>query len=194
MRSKVLAASPQSDAPAVAVILPGAGYTIQAPLLFWAGRLLAERGWHVQGVEWTVDDAAAADPVPFVEEALLAAFDAAPQTTRRLVLAKSFGCFALPWALREGVPGIWLTPVLTSDIVRRALLGASPYDLAIGGDADEMWLPDAVSGSRASILTVAEADHSLIRPGRWRASMDAQSDVLTAIEHHIDALDRAGTV
>jgi hypothetical protein len=32
----------------VALVLPGAGYTAQAPLLSWSVALLAERGWHVQ--------------------------------------------------------------------------------------------------------------------------------------------------
>ena len=187
MPSTVVATASSPDAP-VAVLLPGTGYTIQAPLLYWCGQLLAERGWHVQGVEWTVDAAAAADPVPFVEGAVSAAFDAAPSSSRRLIVAKSFGCFALPWALREGIPGVWLTPVLTSDVVRGALVDAPPSDLAIGGDVDEMWRPDAVGETRAHLVTFAGANHSLTLPGDWRGSIDLQSAVLATIASHIDAL------
>jgi len=35
----------------VAVILPGARYTAQAPLLYWASVILEERGWHVHRVD-----------------------------------------------------------------------------------------------------------------------------------------------
>jgi len=42
----------------VAVVLPGAGYTADHPLLFWAAEILAEHGWHVEAVRWEVDEAA----------------------------------------------------------------------------------------------------------------------------------------
>lgn len=187
MSSTVVAAASSPDAPA-AVLIPGAGYTIQAPLLYWCGRLLAERGWHVEGVEWTMDSAAAEDPVRFVENAVQAAFDAAQPSSRRLIVAKSFGCFALPWALQNGIPGVWLTPVLTSDSVRSALSDAPPSDLAIGGDADEMWQPDAVANSRARLVTLAGANHSLTLPGDWRGSLDMQATVFATVASHIDSL------
>ena len=187
MPSQTLTPGAPADSP-VAVLLPGAGYTIQAPLLYWCGKLLTERGWHVQGVEWTVDAAAAADPVSFVDEAVTAAFEAAPHTSRRLIVAKSFGSFALPWAQREGVAGIWLTPVLTSDIVETALRGAPSSHLAIGGDADEMWLPNAVAGTQATLMSVAGADHSLALRNDWRASLAAQTSVLEAVSRHLDDL------
>ncbi|AWB86903.1 hypothetical protein [Mycetocola zhujimingii] len=185
IRSRALARADVADAP-VAVLLPGVGYTIQGPLLYWCAQMLAERGWHVQGVEWSVD--AAADPVSFVEEAVTTAFNAAPPASRRLIVAKSFGSFALPWALGEGVPGVWLTPVLTSEVVRDALTGAPESHLAIGGDADEMWLPDTVAGGRAALVTVSGANHSLAVKAGWRASLDAQSRVFDTISTHVESL------
>jgi hypothetical protein len=187
MTSRVLAESAASDAP-VAVLLPGVGYTIQGPLLYWCAELLASRGWHVQGAEWSVDSAAAADPVPFVEHAVAEAFDAAPRSSRRLIVAKSFGSFALPWALREGIPGVWLTPVLASDIVRDALRDASESHLAIGGDADALWRPEDMAATRASLVTVPGAGHSLTLAGNWRGSLALQSEVLETVATHLDTL------
>jgi hypothetical protein len=140
----------------------------------------------VQGVTWKVDDAAANDPAPFVEEAVSAAFASSPRASRRLIVAKSFGCFALPWAKRERIPGIWLTPVMTSDVVRRELSDATPYDLVIGGDADDLWQPRSLDGTRARLLTVPDADHSLTVRAGWRASRSAQSGVFDAISTHLD--------
>lgn len=185
MRSRVLATSDLVEPP-VAVMLPGVGYTIQGPLLYWCAQMLAERGWHVQGVEWTID--ADVNPVSFVERAVAAAFEAAPTTSRRLIVAKSFGSFALPFARREGIPGVWLTPVLTSEIVRESLAGASASHFAVGGDADAMWLPDAVANSRARSVTVAGADHSLTVTDGWRESLDAQSRVFESVSTHVDSL------
>lgn len=176
-----------ADAP-VAVLLPGAGYTVQAPLLYWCATLLAERGWHVRAVGWTVDEAARAHPLKFVERAVAEAFAAGPATTRRLVVAKSFGTFALPWARWAGIAGIWLTPVLTEEPVRQALAEATPADLAIGGDRDPFWQPATVAATGARLVTEPGADHALTLPGDWRASMRLQERVLATIADHLDAL------
>ena len=81
----------------VALILPGAGYTVQAPLLYWPILALTEAGWDVWSVDWhaDVDDAARQDMQGFVESALATAEDALPAPPG-LVLAKSLGTFALP--------------------------------------------------------------------------------------------------
>lgn len=181
-------AESESTSPRVAVLLPGTGYTVRAPLLYWCGRILAETGWHVQAVEWKVDAAALADPQPFVEQAVADAFDAAPPTSRRLIVAKSFGCFALPWAQREGIPGVWLTPLLTNEVVRTGLLGATTADLAIGGDADELWVPDRVSGTDARLISVPDADHALAKAGDWQRSLEIQADAFSEIAEHVGQL------
>lgn len=184
MSSFVRAPSTSDSAP-VAVILPGAGYTAMGPLLYWCGDILSQGGWHVQGVEWTVDANALSDPQSFVEQAVAEAFDAAPQSSRRLIVAKSFGCFALPWARRNGIPGVWLTPVLTNEAVRLALIEASDADIAIGGDDDAVWIPEAIAATRANIISVPNADHSLAIPGDWRGSLSAQAVIFESVANHI---------
>ena len=187
MTSYAWARAESADAP-VAVLLPGVGYTVQAPLLYWCATLLAERGWHVQAVDWTVDDVARAHPLPFVERAVAEAFDACPPGPRRLIVAKSFGTYALPWARREGVAGVWLTPLLGEQPVRRALRAATAADLAIGGDRDAFWQPDSVAGTAARLIPVPGAGHALTLPGDWRASLELQAGILAEIERHLDAL------
>jgi len=176
-----------SKNPPVAVLVPGSGYTVRAPLLYWCAEILAQQGWHVQGIDWTIAASAWDDPQSFAELAVAEAFDSAPQTDQRLIIAKSFGCFALPWARRQGIPGVWLTPVLTDGNVCRALRDATPADLAVGGDADALWLPEEVAGTRATVITVPGADHSLALPGNWRGSLAAQSVVFEGIEKHLQA-------
>jgi hypothetical protein len=147
--------------------------------------MLAQNGWHVQAVEWTVDESALSDPRAFVERAVAQAFDVAPPSSRRLIVAKSFGCFALPWARRMGIPGVWLTPVLTDEDVQAALIGAPVGDIAIGGTADALWRPEAIAGSRATVISVPKANHSLAIPGDWRGSLTAQNAVFESIAKHL---------
>jgi hypothetical protein len=172
----------------VAVLLPGTGYTAQAPLLYWCGALLREAGWHVEVVEWTVTDDDFNNPVPFVEYALTAAFDAAPPASTRLIVAKSFGTFALPWAIENDVPGVWLTPILTDPAVSGALASANSTHLAVGGTRDPMWVPENIEGTDASLATLDGGDHRLEVDAGWQASLDAQYDLLERIALHVAKL------
>ena len=169
------------------LVLAGTGYGQQTPLLWWTSEIALAAGCEVIAPRWQVDDAAGADPVGFVEAAVAAALgDRLPD----LVVAKSFGGFALPWAIRNDVPGVWLTPVLTHDDVATALAAATDAHDAIGGGADTMWRPDRVSGTAARLQTVDRADHSLQVPGDWRLSQRLQADVFDVVERRITALRR----
>lgn len=174
-------------APPLVLVLPGAGYGQQAPLLWWSRAIAAEHGAEVAAPEWTVDAAGKEDPVAFVERAVDEAL-----TGRRpdLVVAKSFGCFALPWAVRQGVDGVWLTPVLTHPAVVAALAAAGAGSLAVGGSADPMWLPSAVGSSRAELHTVPGADHALEVRGDRRRSQRLQADVLDLVDRRVATLVR----
>lgn len=169
----------------VAVLVPGLRYTTQAPLLYWCGRMLAQQGWQVETIEWSPDSEPGDDPQSLVEKAVSAAFDAAPTGSSRLIVAKSLGTYALPWARRHGVPGVWLTPVLSSAAIRRALLSATAADIAIGGNADELWMPASIAGTEAHLVTLPNADHALTVPGDWTLSLAAQSRLLADISRHL---------
>jgi hypothetical protein len=163
---------------ALAIILPGSGYGPQAPLLHWPRRMLDAAGWNVRTVAWAPGEREDADPVAVVERHLQAHLRGGRPD---LVVAKSYGCFALPWARRHDVRGVWLTPVMTDDRVAAAVRAARPDDLVVGGDADPMWLPDAAAGSAATVLTVAGADHALEVTGDWERSQRLQADVFREI-------------
>jgi hypothetical protein len=180
--------TPETTPTKVAVLLPGSGYTAQAPLLYWCGTLLREAGWHVEVVEWTVTDADIQNPIPFVEYALTTAFNSAPPTSTRLIVAKSFGTFALPWAIENAVPGVWLTPILTDSAVSAALTSADSTHLAVGGSRDPMWVLENVDGTDASLGTLAGGDHRLEVDEGWQASLDAQYDLLERIAVHVAGL------
>ncbi|TDE98825.1 hypothetical protein EXU48_01075 [Occultella glacieicola] len=172
------------DAP-TAVMLPGGLYSVQGPLLYWCAEVLLQRGWRVIGVVWPPEVSSAADPRHHVE-AELDAVIAAVGGTPDLVVAKSLGSHALPWSIREGVPGVWLTPVLTDPTVIDALARAGPSHLAIGGTVDPMWAPAATLTTRAVLKTIGDADHSILVPSDWEESMRAQQELMAVIAEHVD--------
>ncbi|QQD76904.1 hypothetical protein I8920_03860 [Curtobacterium sp. YC1] len=177
------------DRPLV-LVLAGAGYGQQAPLLWWSRQIAVSSGCDVVAPAWSVDEAAAAGPVPFVEAAVGSALgDRLPD----LVVAKSFGCFALPWAIRHEVPGVWLTPVLTHYDVATALAAATDAHDAVGGGEDPLWRPGRASGTAARLQTITGADHTLQVPGDWRRSQQLHADVLDVVERRIAALRPAAT-
>jgi len=178
---------PDSAGEPVAVVLPGSGYTLQAPLLYWCVRMLQETGWRVVAEPWANGTASAPDPRRAVEEHV-ASLAGAARGDVRLIVGKSLGTLAMPWAVRNGVPGVWITPVLTDAAVALALNDADPRHLAVGGDADPFWSLAEGVHTRARRLTVAGADHRLTEPSGWRRSIELQTAVLSAVEEHVRTL------
>ncbi|AFR30491.1 hypothetical protein ARUE_c36110 [Arthrobacter sp. Rue61a] len=182
---------PSTDHPEkskVAVLLPGSGYPVEGPVLFWIGEMLGSLGWHVQAVRWTPDDAPTTDPHKFAATAAKNAFAASPDAEQRLVVAKSFSTFCIPWAEETLIPGIWLTPLLTDERVRSTIGATSKDDLFVGGSQDKLWDGGRKSESAGTFFEVPGADHSLQIPEDWRASQQAQADVFERIEKFISEL------
>jgi len=170
-----------------ALVLPGAGYTVDHPALFWACQVLAQVGWRVITMRWRADGVAEADRQGFVEqgaELLDAETGSAPRT---LVLAKSLGSYAAAWASGRSYPAIWLTPVLTDGFVAGALQTYSAPSLLIGGTADPMWSTPDGTAAEQQVLELTDVDHALHRAGDWQASLEALRQTLTAIEAFAEA-------
>lgn len=82
----------------VAALLPGSGYPVEGPVLFWVGEMLGALGWHVQAVKWATDDNLNDDPHDFVTRAAETAFADSPGAEQRLIVAKSLSTLSIPWA------------------------------------------------------------------------------------------------
>lgn len=172
-----------------AVVLPGgSGYTVDHPLLWWVSQVLAESGWRVATVRWEVDQAARADPATFVARAAQQALDVTGPADRTLVVGKSFGTWAAPWAAEHGWPGVWLTPVLTSAEIANALVHARTAGLLVGGTADELWDGEVATRSGLDVLQIDDADHILYTAGDWRHSFDELGRTLEAVERFAASL------
>lgn len=164
-----------------AVVLPGSGYPALGPVLHWPARLLAAAGWRLAVVSWAPETEGGRDPVAFVEGALQ---QAAGEDVPDLLLTKSLGSLAAPWAARNDVPGVWLTPLLGDPAVLAALQGMDDRSIAVGGTGDRNWRQGALEESGMEVVEVPEADHSLELPD-WRASLAVQAEVFERLAAHL---------
>lgn len=163
-----------------AIFLPGRMSGTATPLLHWPATLLTQNGWSVFGVAWG-EEGPTLPEAAHVRNCAEAALDRAGRDRPVLVLAKSLGTLALPWAVENGLPGVWLTPLLSDVTVVMAVEEAQQPTLLVGGSADPHWRVPAVAGPGVRILEVAGADHGLQQPGDWRASLLDQVQIFDQI-------------
>jgi pimeloyl-ACP methyl ester carboxylesterase len=162
-----------------AVLLPGRRGGTDSPLLHWSATALTQSGWSVVGVRW--EEGADQPAAPQVEDAAGAALDRADPDLPVVVVAKSLGTLALPWAVEQGLPGAWLTPLLGEGEVRAAVARAEQPTLLVGGSADPHWQPLPAVGPGVRTLELTGADHGLQRPGDWRGSLLEQVAIFDAV-------------
>jgi predicted alpha/beta-hydrolase family hydrolase len=175
-----------------ALVLPGVGYTVDHPLLFWTCHVLADAGWQITLARWEVDAQARSEADAFVARTAGALDAQAPPARHTLVVAKSFGTHAAQWAADRGLPGVWLTPILTNRAVTRALTASTAPALLVGGTADELWQGDVARATGKQVLEFRGADHALHVAGVWRSSVRALEQCLESVERFATAvLDRA---
>jgi pimeloyl-ACP methyl ester carboxylesterase len=171
----------------VATVLPGKGYSPAAPLLHYATMLLRDRGWTVRQLWWDKTEMS-------TEEAAVARarreLDAVTAPVH-LVVAKSLGTLALPIAAEMGLPGVWLTPILTDPGVAAALSRIEVPALLIGGTADPFWVSDVARGERLQVLEIAGADHGLEFGGAVLPAIAALRKVTEAMASFVDDIPGA---
>ena len=164
--------------PGHALLLPGRGYGPQQPLLHFARRCLVEAGCEVHTLTWPKGEVGADVVVALVEEAA-ARLPGRPSDL--VLLAKSLGTLAIPWAAQYGVRGIWLTPLLQVPEIRAALGSLPAGSLLAGGTADATWDGDVAAASGLPVLQIEGGDHLLEIPGDVHRSVAALARVVTAV-------------
>lgn len=165
-----------------ALVLPGSGYTVDHPLLFWSCQVLAEAGWDVITMRWDATDVTSDDCRQFVETGADLLDGQFADADRTLVLAKSLGSFAAAWASARRYPAIWLTPVMTDEFVAATLRTYAAPSLLVGGTADPLWRRPLEQPHDQQVIEFPDADHALHSSAGWRTSLDVLRETLTAVE------------
>jgi hypothetical protein len=172
----------QPDHPlGTAILLPGRMGGIATPLLHWPAALLTQMGWSVLGISWDENRLSREAAASQVRRCADAALDQAPSARPVLVVAKSLGTLALPWAVENRLSGAWLTPLLKDTAVATAVQEAQQLTLLVGGTGDPHWQPPAATGPGTDLLELPDADHGLQQPGDWRQSLLHQVKIFDRI-------------
>lgn len=176
------------DPDRVAVTLPGAFYLPAAPLLWYTRETLQARGWSVLDVwdEWD----RSVEAHQWVAERFGAALQHVGLASTRLVVAKSLSTLALPTAVDEGLPGVWLTPLLDEESLRAALVNSTAPTLLVGGTADSTWDSQFASGLLdVDVFEVEGVDHLLQHPGNPVESIHVLQTVTDQIGRFVAQLE-----
>jgi len=174
------------DPDRVAVLLPGRHYVPQAPLLWFARSAAQRRGWSVLEV-WYEEWEDMADWVGWTEERARAGL-ARTEGARRVVVGKSLASAAAGAVADEGVPAVWLTPLLAEPEIAAGLRRAAAPTLVVGGTADALWDGEVARTLDAvKVLELDGADHSLEIPGDAAASARLLGEVAETIDGFLAA-------
>ncbi|MEJ2288092.1 MAG: hypothetical protein P8Y02_05485 [Deinococcales bacterium] len=193
------------DTDTLAVLFPGFGYRATMPLLHFAERSLLWRGIDVLRLDLVYDTDPAfsgADPAARrsrlrqdAERAVRAALGER-NYRRHVLVGKSLGTLALA-DLIEGTfverhpTCIWLTPLLSNEGLRRAVLRRRPPSFFAIGTADPLYeaaaLQELMDATGGRSVVVDRADHSLEIAGDLRASLEALRAYGVGLEAFLDA-------
>jgi hypothetical protein len=178
-----------------AIVLPGAGYSAQAPLLWYARRAAFEAGRSVLVVT-DAFDRQTDDPIRWVEERAEAALShVRARDAHPLLITKSLTSLAARLAAAEGLPALWLTPLIAdqgSMVAAQVLAGlrsGTEPRLLIGGSDDPSWDGRvAATLPNAEVLELPGADHSLEAPEDVARSLDNLKRVTDAVSRFAASL------
>ena len=167
----------------VAVLVPGAGYTTQGPLLAYARLAVERRGAEARAIDWSPPEVRdVAQRIAWVRGQV---FDVLGDS-RALIVAKSLGSFAAPLVAEQGLPAIWLTPLLNRPEVVEAIAAATRPPLLVGGSADQLWDGAVARELSPHVVEISGADHALYVPGPVSATAAVAGPVADAVEHFLD--------
>lgn len=144
----------RADAERRVVLLPGVGYTVQGPLLWFAREVAVARGYGVLAITETARQST--DPFAWTQDAARAALAYRP-VERCVVIGKSLASVAAPVASEEAVPALWLTPLLNQSVVAQNLDRSAAAVWLVGSDGDPNAGPRACTGSRLTSSRVHRA-------------------------------------
>jgi pimeloyl-ACP methyl ester carboxylesterase len=167
----------------ISVLIPGAGYTAQGPLLAYARLAVERRDAQARAITWSPpipEDPA--DRIAWVRAHVLDALG----TDRALLIGKSLGTLAAGLAAELELPAIWLTPLLNRPENVEAIAAAKYPPLLVGGTVDHLW--DGPTARRISphVLEIPDADHALYVPGPVQRTAAVAGQVAEAIESFLD--------
>lgn len=175
------------------IVLPGAGYTTQAPLLHFTTGLFYTKGFDVLHINYTFsrEEMSVLSERDFTRDVQLAIDNAIKNKkySNYYVVAKSIGTIALSYLLNhtmlKDAKVIWLTPLLQRDDVFNAMVNSDNKGLCMIGDKDSCFIVERfekLKNNQNLILKVVDGgNHSLELNEEPIKSIEILKSVISAI-------------
>ncbi|MGH3155844.1 MAG: hypothetical protein ACRDNF_04605 [Streptosporangiaceae bacterium] len=175
-----------------AVVVPGGMFGPAAGLLMYAADVAERLGVRVHRHSWSRQPPNPSQPdvEGWVREEISPLLDAVGGSP--LLIAKSLGTNAAALAAERGLPGVWLTPLLTAPWVAAALSRATAPFLLVGGTADAVWDGALARQLSPHVLEVENADHSMQVPGPLTDSIPVLGRMIAAMQEFLVAIGWPG--
>jgi hypothetical protein len=188
----------------LAILLPGAGYSVQAPLFHYATGLFLKRSIDVLQVNYQYNDTfydsftmeeITKAIIHDVSEVLDEAISTDEYDTFYLV-GKSLGTIAMSSELKRDVfhsaNAIWLTPLLQRKDVSDAMITCKNKSICFIGDADPCYKEDRFKevdeNSVFTTMLISDVDHALQYNNDVLGSIDVLKNVIDTIEKWVDGV------
>lgn len=178
---------PGADPSRCVLVLPGRAYPVEMPGLALPLRALALNGWTIWHAAWELDDLDEVARRAVVVRAVAELDQQTAASSQRVVLGKSLGTYAAGWAADNGVPAIWLTPLLIDQSCAEDITRSTAPAMLVAGTADLTWDDAAAERTGKQIVRLAGADHGF-QTGDWRAEVEILREVAEAVEAFARAL------
>ncbi|HEY9293988.1 MAG TPA: hypothetical protein VIP98_22125 [Microlunatus sp.] len=168
-----------------AVLLPGGGYTVDSPVLWYPATALSYLGWTCHLIRWA--DGMTREQVPTIAAEMINRVRREHRAAQILIIGKSLGTLSMPVAAASVLPGIWLTPLLTEPEIGKLARRLGPEHLLIGGTADPYWDQQIVESTQAQVLQIPDADHAL----QIHRNLGRTMAAITALANGVDTFARS---
>lgn len=182
----------------LAIMLPGAGYTTQAPLFHYTTELFLNREWDVLEVNYRYNDPAydrftmdeLADVIRHDVKRVIDEVLAKKAYENFALIGKSLGTLAMCSERTRDVfqkaRMIWLTPLIHRDDVLNAMIQSEQSAMAVIGDLDHCYSEDRyrrlAGNPLLSPTLVPGVGHGFDYAGDVQQSIDVLKEVLKKIE------------
>ena len=188
------------------ILFSGFAYTADMPALYYPSRYVLHRGSDLLRVEYTYSHHPDFPMVDAEQRAqwLYQDVEAACQVAmvqrnyeRFLMIGKSIGTLAMGHVMTRfkrfsGTRGVWLTPLLTNELLRSQIKESAGPGLFVIGTGDRYYDPailrELEKATGGSSLVVEDADHALEVPG---GDVIRSMHVVERLIHALDAFLRA---
>lgn len=175
------------------IILPGAGYTTQAPLLHFTTGVFYSKGFDVLHINYKFsrEEMSALNEGDFARDVQLAIDNATKNKkySNYYVVAKSIGTIALSYLLDHSMPKdaniVWLTPLLQRDDVFNAMANSENKGLCMIGDKDSCFIEERFEKLKKNqnlrLKVVEGGNHALELEKEPIQSIEILKSVISAI-------------